>query len=269
MERFALLEPEAPETIPEIEQSSPGQDSPQQLTPAVLGSNLSLLATTTSNRRLKPPLTPKCFWDTPVGRNLDGSLEVRRATGDGGNGGERDVVSRRKEALSGPTEQGAGNKEDGNSSPSTPVVDAGAGPGAGADAGIEGWQMTRAGEEEAHLNRRGSSLPTPPLPSPSERGGPVPSDVLDEVALVEDAHQDTTQESRAARGVGAEQVTAQGTGAKAVRSLSRGGGGGGGEGSIEIGADTPETAFESEDLLSGAHAANSCGEIRRRPGKHY
>lgn len=244
MESFALLErgTEVPETVAaeKVEKSSPVvQDGRQHLTPAVFSSDSSVPATTTSNIRLKPPPTPTSFWDTPVGRRLDDSSEVRWASGDG-RGGGADVVSRKKGALSGPTEQGAGN-----SSSSTPVVNAGAGPGAaGASAGIDGLQMARAAEEEAQLNRRGSSLPTPPLPSPSQKGGPVLPDILGEVALVEDAHQDTAQESTAAR-VGVEQVTAQGTGAKAVRSLSRVGGGGGGEGSMEIGAPTPETVFES------------------------
>ena len=213
--------------------SCPGQDALHQLTP-----NSNSPATTTSNISLKPPSTPtRSFWDTPVGRSLDGSSGVGWESG----GGSRNVISGGSEVLGGPSKQGAGKEKDGEASSSTAVVDADV--GAGADAGIDspglddGLPVACAGEEEKHSNPRGSSLPTPPIPPPS------PSPSLSE------------------KGVGGEQVTVQGNGAKAVRSLSRGGGGGGRAESMEMGAETPDIASESEDLLSGAHASTSRGEL--------
>lgn len=68
-----------------------------------------------------------------------------------------------------------------------------------------------------------------------------------------------------AQGVAEEQMTAHGTGTKAVRSLSRGGSSGGEGASIEMKGEARAT-FESE-ALSSTHMGTSCGEAqhRRRP----
>lgn len=67
-----------------------------------------------------------------------------------------------------------------------------------------------------------------------------------------------------AEGVAEEQMTAHGTGTRAVRSLSRGGGSGGAGASIEMKGEA-QAIFESE-ALSSTHMTTSCGEASRVGG---
>lgn len=148
--------------------------------------------------------------------------------------------------------------------------------------------------EELQLQPHGSSLPMPSphavAASTATFSGPGGPDPLEADAVFKNGNRNNDCQGKIsgghptkvsvnapngggmhadARGVAEEQMTAHGTGTKAVRSLSRGGGGGGGGVSIEMEGEA-QTIFESEALTS-THVANSCGESlnrRRRTGTY-
>lgn len=193
-----------------------------------------------SNARLKPPPTPRSFWDTPVGQSLGDSSAVGWTKGGGGRG----VVSQE----SNPAELGAADRDKDDSS-LDPTVD-----GSNLDGASTSVSITPAGEEKPNHS------PSLPMSSPhataasSGDGGPELSGTVQAAVENTTANQNMKHEGGVpGEGVSTERMTAQGTGTKAVRSLSRMGGGGGGEELDEMG--TAPTA-----ILSGG-ALNSRGKL--------
>lgn len=235
-------------------EKSPGlEDALQRFIPPVFSSNASSPSTAFSNTRLKPPPTPRSFWDTPVGRSLEGSSAVGWTR----SGGERDVVSQGTKTLSNPAVLAAADRENTDASSLGLTVD-----GSGLDGAFVSATVTPTGEEEASFER---NQPSPPVTTSSPHvttissgdDGPVPSGTIE--AVVNDTSHNTKHEGGEPGGGGPmDHMTAQGTGTKAVRSLSRMGGGEGGEASGEMSREAPTT---SGGALASTCVASSCGKL--------
>lgn len=237
------------------------EDDPRRITPPIFSSNASSPSTAFSNTRLKPPPTPRSFWDTPVGRSLEGSSAVGWTRG----AGERGVSSQGTKALSNPAELGAADRENTDASSLDPTVD-----GSCLDGVFASAAATATGEEEAHF-KPGQASPSLTTSSPhattvsSANDGPVPSGTMKAVVKHTDASQNTKHEEGSPGGeVPMGLMTAQGTGTKAVRSLSRTGGGEGGEEVGGMGREAPATISESGGAFTSTYVANSCGELPSR-----
>lgn len=184
-------------------------------------------------------------------------------------GGGCDVVSKGIKTLSNPTELGASDREN--------KVTSSLGPTGGSDvdgSDVDGTSanesVTPAGEEEAQLKAKHAS-PSLPKSSPhattvSPGGdGLVPSGMVEAVVESANGDQNTKYEGGVpGEGVPTEHRPAQGTGTKAVRSLSRMGGGGREEESGEKGREAPTTISEGGGALTGTYVANSCGKFPSR-----
>lgn len=238
--------------------NSSSQDNLYRFTPPVFSSNASSPSTAFTNTRFKPPPTPTSFWDTPVGRSLDGSSAVGWTKGEG----KRDVVSQGTETLNNPADLGAADRDKKDASSLGPAID-----GSDLDGAFASVTVTPAGEEaQLEPNQSSPSLPMPlPLATTISSGddGPVPSGTAEEAVENTNASQNMKHDVDApGEGVSMEHMTAQGTGTKAVRSLSRKSGGGGGEESDETGRKAPTTTSKSGGALTGTFMANSCGKLR-------
>ncbi|CAM9091877.1 unnamed protein product [Ectocarpus fasciculatus] len=160
-----------------------------QLAPPVFSSQADSPSKAIRTTSLKPPPTPTSFWETPVGRSLDVSP----------------AMGCTEKALGGPTKTGAAESE----VEDCPLLDCGNSDGNADRNDLDevsvGAPRTLTGEDSHRTDG------TRPSQGSSHTGA---GDSLED-----------TQSHVEGGGVAGEHAPAQGTGTKAVRSLSKGGGG--------------------------------------------
>lgn len=176
-------------------------------------------------------------------------------------GEERYVVSL---GTSNPAELGAADRDNKDPSSLGPTVD---GSGLGV---LSRVSATPTGEEQPQLEPNQSS-PSLPMLSPhataksSGDEGPAQSGTVESEVETATASQITKHKGHVPEEeVPTEHMTAQGTGAKAVRSLSKMVGGERGEESGDTGIESPTTISKSGGALTGTYVANSCGKFPNR-----